>query len=145
MFRSTKTSSTNGGKLQIDLYMGRKKSISFLGHTQAINWLHFRVNFKLLIACQVLADGCADGPMHWLCSLGQYFGHPLPGKKVIPLHCLLFLLVQILSKGANSLCSTAFSVFSALLTSSSYSGKVFQCKRKHILDILAEYDFHNQM
>ena len=127
MFRSTKTSSTNGGKLQIDLYRWRKKSISFLGHTQAIDWLHFCVHFKLLIACQVLADGCADGRVHYLCTLRQYFGHPLPGKKVIPLHSLFFFLVQVLSKGAKSLCSTAYSVFSALLTSFSCSGEVFQC------------------
>ena len=114
----------------------------FLGHTQAINWLHFCVHFKLLIACQVLANGCANGLVHYPCTLGQYSGHPLPGKKVIPFHSLFFLLVQILSKGAKSLCSTAFSVFSALLTSSSCSGEVFQYQKMHILDILAEFDFH---
>ena len=74
------------------------KSISFHGHTQAINWLHFCVHFKLLSACQVLADGCADGRVHYLCTLRQYFGHPLPGNKVSPLHSLFCLLVQILSK-----------------------------------------------
>ena len=69
------------------------KSISFLGHTQASKRLHFcvhfTVHFKLLITCQVLADGYADGRVHYLCTLRQYFGHPLPGNKVSPLHSLL--------------------------------------------------------